>query len=294
MKFSLMIGFCPPTHYLPLAEAADRAGWDAVCVPDGLFWYEQTNTPYPYSADGSRFWSPDTPFLDPFVIIPMMAAVTRNLHFYTNVLKLPVREPLLVAKAITSIAVMSENRFGLGIGLSPWPEDFSVLRQDWHNRGPRSAEMVEIIRGVSRGDMWHHDGKYYQYPPMQMAPVPEQSVPIFFGGLVDALYRRAARMGDGYIGWISPKCDMPKLADIIRQISDYLPEYQRDPATFEFKAQPARTDLEVVDEFSDMGVTDFICMPWMFYPGNFFDLEHRIDSVERFAAEIIAPRRGDS
>lgn len=287
MKYSLMLGFCPESHYLPLAQAADESGWTAACVPDGLFWYEETSTPYPYSKDGSRFWAPDTPFLDPLVIMPMMAAVTERLAFYTNVLKLPVRDPLLVAKAVSSAAAMAPGRIGLGVGLSPWPEDFKVLGQAWDNRGPRSAEMVEILRGVMRGEMWEHHGNYYDYPPMQISPVPAEPVPIYFGGLVDAVYRRAARLGDGYLGWISPKCDMDMLAGVVTTIRGYLEEEGRAPDTFEFKAQPADTRLQCVDDMRAIGVTDLICMPWMFYRGDFFDLQHRINSVKRFADEVI-------
>ncbi len=288
MKYTLIIGFCPESHYLPLAKAADAAGWDAICVPDGLFWYEHTSTPYPYSKDGNRFWAPDTPFMDPFVIMPMMAAVTERIHFYTNVLKLPVRDPLLVAKALGSMEAMAPGRFGLGVGLSPWPEDFEVLGQAWGNRGPRSAEMVEVIRGVLEGGMWEHHGKYYDYPPMQIAPVPKAPVPVYFGGLVDAVYRRAARIGDGYIGWESPKCSREQLTNIVNDIKGYLVEEGRDPSAFEFKAQPAGTSLDCVDAMRDIGITDYVCMPWMYYRGDFFDLQHRIDSVQRFADEVIS------
>ena len=66
MQYTLSVGFCPADWYVPLARAAEAAGWDSIAVPDGLFYYEKTSAPYPYSADGSRFWAADTPFLDPW------------------------------------------------------------------------------------------------------------------------------------------------------------------------------------------------------------------------------------
>ena len=78
MQFTLSVGFCPADWYVPLARAAEAAGWDSIAVPDGLFYHEKTSTPYPYSADGRRFWAADTPFLDPWVVIATMAGATRN------------------------------------------------------------------------------------------------------------------------------------------------------------------------------------------------------------------------
>jgi alkanesulfonate monooxygenase SsuD/methylene tetrahydromethanopterin reductase-like flavin-dependent oxidoreductase (luciferase family) len=197
MQFTLSLGFCPHTWYVPLAQAAERAGWDSIAVPDGLFHYEKTSVPYPYSIDGERFWRADTHFLDPFVVIATMAAVTSRIRFYPSVLKLAVREPLLVAKELSSCAVLAAGRVALGVGLSPWPEDFEVLRQDWAQRGPRSAEQIEIIRGLLRGGMYEFHGRFYQVPRLQIAPVPERPVPIYIGGLAEPVLRRAARIYDG-------------------------------------------------------------------------------------------------
>ena len=129
MQYTLSVGFCPADWYVPLARAAEAAGWDSIAVPDGLFYYEKTSAPYPYSADGSRFWAADTPFLDPWVVIATMAGATERIRFYPSVLKLAVRDPLLVAKELSSCAVLTGERVGLGVGLSPWPEDFEVLRE---------------------------------------------------------------------------------------------------------------------------------------------------------------------
>lgn len=291
MQFTLSIGFCPAEHYLPLAQYADDCGWDAVAVPDGLFWFEQTSEPYPYSEDGSRFWAADTPFLDPFAIVSAMAAVTRRVHFYTNVLKLAVRDPLLVAKQASSVAVIAGNRFGLGCGLSPWPEDFQVLRQDWDQRGPRSAEMIEVIRGITAGGLWEHHGRFYDYPRLQIAPVPEQPMPIYLGGLAEAVLKRAARIGDGYLGWESARCSLDDIAGMIARMQRYRQDYGTTSRAFEFKIMPASADADTVAGLRDIGVTDTIVHPWMLYPGDPMDLQHRLDCVRRYADDVITPMR---
>jgi alkanesulfonate monooxygenase SsuD/methylene tetrahydromethanopterin reductase-like flavin-dependent oxidoreductase (luciferase family) len=116
MQYTLSVGFCPADWYVPLARAAEAAGWDSIAVPDGLFYYEKTSAPYPYSADGNRFWAADTPFLDPWVVIATMAGATERIRFYPSVLKLAVRDPLLVAKELSSCAVLAGERVGSAWG----------------------------------------------------------------------------------------------------------------------------------------------------------------------------------
>jgi alkanesulfonate monooxygenase SsuD/methylene tetrahydromethanopterin reductase-like flavin-dependent oxidoreductase (luciferase family) len=92
----------PADHLLPMARAAEAAGFDSITVPDSVFYPETVSAKYPYSADGGRFWPADTPFVDPFVSIAAMAAVTERIRFLTNVVKLPIRDPLMVAKQLAS------------------------------------------------------------------------------------------------------------------------------------------------------------------------------------------------
>lgn len=86
---------------------------------------------YPYIDDGSRHFLEDVPFLEPFVIIPYLAAITRRLRFTTSVLKLAVHQPVAVAKQLSSFAVIIGNRFRFGVGISPWPEDFLAMQIPW-------------------------------------------------------------------------------------------------------------------------------------------------------------------
>lgn len=286
MKFTLSIGFCDVGHYLPLARAAEACGWDSVCVPDGLFWYEECS-PYPYSQTGERFWAPDTPFLDPFAVVSAMGAVTSRIGFYTNVLKLPVRNPLLVAKAATSAAALTGDRFALGVGLSPWREDFEVLGEDWDNRGPRSGEMVQIIQGLAEGGTFTFAGQYYQVPALQMAPVPARRMPVYFGGLVDPVLRRAARLGDGYIWWENARSTLDDFDSILTRLNAHLVAEGRDAAAFELKALPLAPTPDTLRRLADRGVTDVIVLPWFCYPGDPADRAFCIESVRRFADDIF-------
>ncbi len=110
MRFSYAESMVDPSYYLPLAKAAEEAGYDSMVVPDSLCYPEVSDSTYPFNPDGSREFLEGKPFLEPFSLIPAMGAVTERIRFVTFVLKLPMRHPLIVAKQATSVAVLTGNR----------------------------------------------------------------------------------------------------------------------------------------------------------------------------------------
>ena len=127
---------------------------------------------YPYTPDGDRSFIEDKPFLEPFSIIPAMGAVTTRIRFVVSVLKLTVRHPVLVAKQAASTAVLTNDRLTLGIGTSPWPEDYEVCDVPFERRGKRADESMDIIRGLLTGDWFEHHGEIYDIPRIKQCPVP--------------------------------------------------------------------------------------------------------------------------
>jgi len=286
VKFTLTVSFCDPGLYLPLARAADQSRFDAICVADGLFWFDEIREKYPYTKDGERWWGAEMPFLDPWAVIPAMAAVTERIHFFTNVMKFPVRHPLLLAKSITTAAVLSGDRVALGVGLSPWPEDYEVCGERWERRGPRSGEMIEIIRKVSSGALVEHEGEFYRFPKLQIAPVPKRPIPIYVGGHADAALRRAARIADG---WISANVTSKELAPLVAKVRELRSELGPKGAPFEVKGLAIDVrDLDGFRRLRDMGITDAVVWPWHFYGGNATTLAQREDVIRRFSDDVIA------
>ncbi|MGI8664115.1 MAG: TIGR03619 family F420-dependent LLM class oxidoreductase [Acidimicrobiales bacterium] len=286
MRFTIAVAMTPAEQYLPIARAADAAGWSGIAVPDSPFFPEVVAAKYHYTDDGSRYWTGDTPFLDPFVAIAAMAAVTQRLRFLTMVLKLPIRHPLLVAKTVGSLSALAgPSRVALGVGLSWIPEEFAWLGEDFESRGPRTDEAIAVIRELLAGGMVEHHGAHYDFAPLQMSPAASGPVPIIVGGHSKPALRRAARLGDG---WVSANLPTTELIPIIERLREGLEAEGRAGEPFEIIVIP--TDVFDADGFArlaELGVTEAITQPWWFYGGDADDLQVRIDSIERFAQEVI-------
>ncbi len=221
MRFSYAESMTDPSFYIPLAQAAEAAGYDSMVIPDSICYPEHATSTYPYSPDGTREFLDGKPFLEPFSLIPALGAVTKRLRFVTFVLKLPVRNPVLVAKQATSTAVLTGNRLLLGVGTSPWREDYDILGVPWERRGQRMNEAIDIIRGLAGGGYFSYAGELVDLPAVKISPVPTEPIPILLGGHGEAMLRRAARTGDGWMHGGGDPADLPgllaRLAELRRE-----------------------------------------------------------------------------
>lgn len=288
MKFSVSVAMSDPAHYGPMAEAAEALGYHAIVLPDSIFYSEQVSTPYPYTQDGKRMWGAGTPFVDPIVATAYMAARTKTLFFYTSVMKLSVRDPVLMAKQLGSLAAVTNDRFGFGIGLGWLPEESKWCSTDHATRAPRFEEQVAIIKGLLSGEMFEFHGKHYDLGRVQMSPSPAKKMPIYVGGHEPVGLRRAVRHADG---WSSAMLPSAKLLDLVAQLKTMLKEAGRQDDPFEF--QGVCTDAFTPDGFqrlADGGVTDLITMPWALYGLGMGSapLEKKLDGMKRFSNDIIA------
>lgn len=289
VDFSLSLAMCPPDRLISLAKAAENAGWDSVAVPDSVFFPESVSADYPFSPDGTRFWDASTPFVDPLVSVPAIAAVTTRLRFVTSVLKTPLRQPLLVAKTVGSTAAMFPGRIDLGVGLSWIPEEFEWLSEDMGTRGRRLDEQIDIMRLAFAGGWFEYHGDHYDFGRLRMEPSPGTSVPILVGGHSDAALRRAATRGDG---WLGAQLDRDSIDQVLRRLFAALAEHGRDRNDFQVIVTPlVAARPEMFADLEQAGVTGVITMPWYFMEGDPNDPTHQIESVAWFAETVIEPLR---
>jgi probable F420-dependent oxidoreductase len=286
MRFTLALGFSQYPNFQRIARAAEEAGWTSICMPDTFFYPKQTESEYPYAdTERIREYIEASPFIEPIVCMSWMAAVTRRLRFFPNVLKVPMRQPLVLAKALNSLAVISGERLSLGAGLSPWREDFSYNGVDFAKRGRLMDECIAILRGAMSGEYFEYHSENYDFGPMKMNPVPKKPIPILIGGHSKPALARAARIGDG---WVPANTDFATLDGLIRTLN----ELRREHGTLD------RKDFEIhgmdvgavsVGDFRrlrDIGVTDACTVPWGMDPA--VELDAQLDAVRRFGDEVIA------
>ncbi len=286
MKFCIALAYNDPLELPELARAAEGAGFEAVILSDHLVYPAVLRTPYPYTQDGRPRWEPSTPWPDPFVAIGALSAVTERLRFVTGIYVLPLRHPVLAAKAIGTAAVMSRNRVVLGVGAGWMREEFELVEQPFEGRGRRMEEAIEILRKLWRGGAVAHEGRYHRFEAAEMSPVPDRPVPIWGGGLSEPALRRAACLCDGWLSEIQTLDQMPELTATLLALRRDSP--RRD---IPFSICAAVADAVTPDAYrrlGDLGVTHLITVPWLFY-GRPRSLGDKRDGIRRFGDEVLAP-----
>lgn len=256
MRFSLQVGMCDADHYLPMAKAAEEAGFDGLAIPDSICYPQEASSKYPYNKDGSREFLESIPFVESLIAVSAMAAVTERIRFATFVYKLAVRQAPVVAKQVQGIQALSGNRFDFGIGISPWEEDFAVCEVPWEKRGKRFDEQIAILRGLESGEFFGFEGEMLQMPANKMCPVTGVPTPLLIGGHAEPALKRAASLGDG---WMCAGADMNQLKSYIERINQLREEYGTADRPFRIftTGQDAFT-MDGIAKLEEIGVTDVI------------------------------------
>lgn len=192
----------PQTEYLAdpaavrdYAQTAEALGFSHILAYDHVL---GANPDRPGGWTGPYTYQ--TPFMEPFVLFSHMAAVTTRLGFATGILILPQRETALVAKQAATLDVLCGGRLRLGIGTG-WNEvEYVALGQDFHTRGRRQEEQIEVLRALWTQELVTFKGRWHDIPDAGLNPLPVQRpIPLWFGGHADVVLRRLARLGDGWM-----------------------------------------------------------------------------------------------
>jgi alkanesulfonate monooxygenase SsuD/methylene tetrahydromethanopterin reductase-like flavin-dependent oxidoreductase (luciferase family) len=288
MRFTYAEAMTDPTYYIPLAKAADAAGYHAMTVADSIAYPFESDSKYPYTPDGNREFLDGKAFIESFTLIGALSAVTTKLHFNIFVLKLPIRPPALVAKQAGSLAALFDNRLGLGVGTSPWPEDYQIMGVPFARRGKRMDECIDVIKGLTSGEYFEYHGEFYDIPKTKMCPAPTKPVPILVGGHAEAALKRAAR-NDGWMH--GGGGDPADLDGLITRVQQYRKDLGRENEPFEIHVMSIDGfTVDGVKRLADKGVTDVIVgfrVPYIMEQDT-EPLDSKIRNLERFAEKVIA------
>ena len=288
MRFSFAEGMTKTEYWAPMAQACEAAGYTSMTIADSLIYPKESDSKYPYTDTGDREFLEGKEFIETMILCAHIFAVTETLRLTPFVLKMPIRPPVLTAKQASSLAFLSNNRLGLGVGISPWPEDFVALGVPWERRGKRLDECIDILRGLTSGEFFEYHGEFYDIQSLKQCPGATETIPLLVGGHVDAALRRAVLKGDG---WMHAGGDGEELDRLLTRLDEIRKEEgdTRDDFEIHVISYDAYT-LDGIKRLEDKGVTDAIVgfrVPYIMGPDT-EPLQTKIDNLNRYAEDIIS------
>jgi probable F420-dependent oxidoreductase len=297
LKFWQSISWAEAEQLTEIAKFAEEVGFHGVINSEHVFLTESTQSRNLDNVDGKMNHGPDYAYPDVWSSFGAMAAVTTRLRFSSSVYLLPLRSPLDVAKAAGTLARISNNRVTIGFGVGWLKEEFDAMHVDFHTRGKRTDEMIEVIRKVWCGGVVSHHGRFFNFTDIQMAPVPTEPVPFYCGGQSPAALRRAATLCEGYIG---PGHTVEKVPGLMAELNRLRREAGRGRLPFETIIPVLPLEAQNVDTYKrleDTGVTATFAPPFdsagvdrgrsKLGLGRYSTIEEKKRVMEEYARNVI-------
>jgi probable F420-dependent oxidoreductase len=286
MKFWQALSFSEPEQLLDAAKICDEVGFEGAFVSDHMFYPGDYENKYPYSEDGKLDgFTATTPWPDPWVTIASMAAVTKNLRFTTFIYILPLRNPIEVAKSTSTLGVLTDNRFALGVGAGWMREEFETMGVEFKTRGKRLDESIEVLHKLWSGELVEHHGDHFNFDPLSMCPVPNERVPVWVGGISNLALRRAARIGDG---WLGSGHTADEAVELLGRLRGFREEYGRANEPFEsivpLVTPPTPDDLKRLE---DAGADATVSYPFTYTIGPSSTLDQKRAYLEGYANSVM-------
>lgn len=296
MEYWLSITTIPEQdQLLDVARIAEEAGFDGITVADHLLMPTRIESRYPYTEDGAMWWPSDTPWPDPWVTLAAMGAVTKRLRLASNICLAALREPVGLAKAVSTASVLSGGRVVLGVAAGWLAEEYALCGVDFASRGRRLDELLAVSRRLWSGQPVAHRGEFFGFEEGIMCPPPPARIPVWCGGASAPALRRAAR-NDGWLGLPLDRAGARPIIETLRRerrAAGLAPGGLAIAIALTEAHEPA-----IIAELEAAGVTALMIMsPWMpnpFFRAPWFDpdadpsrLESKRAAMLRFAAQVI-------
>ena len=212
-----------PAKIRDWAQAAEALGYAYIEVPDHVF-----------GATAREGWTPvyneTDPFHETFVMLGFLAAVTTKIRLSSGILIAPQRQTGLIAKQAAEVDLLSGGRLRLGIGVGWNHVEYAALGAEWKTRGARQAEQIEVLRRLWCEEVVDYNGRFHNLKGVNIVPPPVQRpIPIWLGGSSDAVVKRAARLGDGWMPIMEADAQAEQKLALLREEMSH---HGRDPARF--------------------------------------------------------------
>jgi probable F420-dependent oxidoreductase len=294
-----------PANLAHFAEKAEALGYDTVWFSDHIIIPTEVKSFYPYHPSGQMPFNPSEPYWEPLTAMSYIAGRTSRVRLGTSVLILPYRNPVVTAKMLATLDVLSNGRVTLGAGVGWMEEEFKAMGlETYRRRGAYSDECIRIFRELWTKDNPSFNGEFHQFSNVRSEPKPVQpgGIPIWVGGHTPAAIRRAGRLADGWQPLVQrPPADLPpaEMKDRINQLRAFAQAAGRDPQGITlamgssiqftdgaasgphslFTGSPGQI-VESIQRYQELGVQNFRC--------DFPSATHEglLEAMERFASEV--------
>jgi probable F420-dependent oxidoreductase len=285
MKFGIMfanvLGFTRAEGAVAIAQAAEASGFESLWAVEHVVVPARYESEYPYSDSGRMPGTDDVDIPDPLVWLAYVAAATNTIRLATGILILAERNPVVTAKEVATLDLLSNGRVTLGVGVGWLREEFEAIGVPFERRGRRLDENIAAMRALWTQDLPTYHGEFVSFTNAICRPHPAQSsVPIVIGGHTDAAARRAGRLGDGFF---PGKGDFEHLVAVMR---DAATDAGRDPDAIELTSGGEDAlgpdALDSVARLADLGVERIVIPPLA------FDADNIHDALARYGDEVIA------
>ncbi|GAB5450165.1 MAG: TIGR03619 family F420-dependent LLM class oxidoreductase [Halioglobus sp.] len=260
LKIGTSIGMLNPRHFLNVALAAERCGYESLWMPEHLI--------FPQAMGGSPFADaeyppvpPQTPLFDVFAYLSFLAAQTSRIRLGTNVYLLGLRHPFIAARAVQTLDIVSDGRAELGVGAGWLRTEWQAAGLDPATRGRRLDEALGVCKRLWTEASVQHAGEFYAFDAVRFEPKPVQRPhpPIHVGGASDAALRRVARHAQGWYGiGYTPE----SIAPVLARLRKALRAENRDLEDIEIITGGAARNREELARWEAVGVTRLVVTPW--------------------------------
>ncbi|MCU1344145.1 MAG: luciferase [Acidimicrobiia bacterium] len=276
-RVGLNLGTVNPSLWLPLAELADRVGIESVWLPEHLV-LPVTMSGSPAHGEEHPPIPSSVPVFDTFVFMGLMAGRTSNVRFGTNVYNIGLRHPFVTARSVATLDYLSGGRVDLGVGSSWMVQEWEATQLDFHTRGARVNEAIEICQRLWTEPVVEHHGRFYDFQPVMFEPKPAQAggPPIHVGGDAPASMRRAAKYGKGWMPLNHSLDQIPAAAKALAQMVEE--EGRTDHIELSLSVQVA--DDSDFDRYAELGIDRLLINPWT-------SSKNALASTEQFAEKYL-------
>lgn len=268
------------------AQLVEELGFDSLWVSEHIVIPRKQRTPYPRSPTGKFPVPPDMAFLEPIATLVFAAACSRRVQLGIGVCVLPWRNPVITAKELATLDVLSGGRLIFGVGVGWWVEEFEMLGAPFEQRGARTDEYIQLIKKLWTEDNPSFQGRFWQIEEVGFAPKPLQKPqpPLWVGGDAEPALRRAGRLADA---WHAADYAPPELAEMFARVQGYAEEAGRDPRAVGLTlrlplaaAEDSQRTIERLRGYQEVGVSHIVFDMWV------RSVEEFRQGLERFASEV--------